>query len=930
MNRSKLATTVQLINSGKTFPVIGLTKENPAIAAAISKLVTPRENHSTHDNKGNRTINTASIQGFGQVSREISNRVKDFKAMMELFPETELAAQILVSCVISPKDMTRGDINIIASDGLRSVKLTGLMLDAVKEYFDKTYKIKPLLPKILRSVLIEQGSDPHLVLPENSIDDLINGSSKISFENLSEHIDRESGTFKSYGILGNSEVTTTEKSNYLKYIQEALNPTKPIKYNPQVIFNNAGKQILAPLYVIDNPSVLQMPKIVQKNSTFRTIEQYQTNNKKNGAIYATYASESFNKNNRFSDVELSSLLYKNKHKGHLPFQKVRGDDEMQRMTVGAPLVMRLPPDAVIPVHTPGNEENHIGYFILIDSDGNPITAATNSQYLNDMGNSLQSNGDMNTYLMAQSKNAMNGSDCKFMDVRQATRIYTDIVESDLLARIRNGIVGKQVSLVKNDEIYRLMLARHLANQMTQLLYVPADLMTYFAYRYDERGIGVSLLNGSRYINTLRALLLVSKVANQVRNAVGTTNVEIKLDPEDGDPSSQIELAIHEFMKLRQSNFPVGISTPGDLSDWVSKAGYSFHFTGHPGLPDMDVQTTEGSRSYTLPDSDLEDELRKRNIMTLGLSPESVDNGFSGEFATSIVANNLLLAKRVMDIQEVMLPQLTDHMRKVAMNDGNLVQQLKDIIRENYDQLFSDISDKDDLNKYKENTTVVVQLVISEFLSNFEATLPQPDAGTIINQSEAFERHMEAVDKAIAYYLSSESFTAEFGGEANTRADEVKNILTAYFARKWMTENNYLPEIASTFNELTDMNKEDTSILIDDLTNHTNHTTRLIVRMLKKTKSVANAADNDIGKMTNGEGLDDSSVSSDIPSGGGDDGYDDLQSGMDFNGSLDGGDLTTPEDAINAETSEKVTKTTETKTESSDKNTGELPPLDSIE
>ena len=139
-NKPTIATAISLINSGKKFPVIDLTRSNPGVAAAISKLIKPTVDTSTHDNKGNRTIDTGALNGLSQISRELTNKSREFKSMMELFPETELAAQILVSCVISPKDMTKGDVNIIASDDLCSPKITAEMLSILKDYFDQDYK----------------------------------------------------------------------------------------------------------------------------------------------------------------------------------------------------------------------------------------------------------------------------------------------------------------------------------------------------------------------------------------------------------------------------------------------------------------------------------------------------------------------------------------------------------------------------------------------------------------------------------------------------------------------------------------------------------------------------------------------------------------------------------------------------------------------
>lgn len=899
-NKPTIATAISLINSGKKFPVIDLTRSNPGAAATISKLIKPTIDTSTHDNKGNRTIDPGALNGLSQISRELTNKSREFKSMMELFPETELAAQILVSCVISPKDMTKGDVNIVANDELRSAKITAEMLSVLKDYFDQDYKIKPLVPKILRSVLIEQGSDPHIVIPENSIDDLINGSSRITMESIRPFVTSDKKTFRHTGILGNPNIAATDTNKVTGVsFENFFNKEIISDYDPEIKLGNIKSNI----FVTDNPQILKLPKILDKNKTMDV-------KNKLGFNKFGLATEH---DNKFNDQQLTSLLYKRKYNQTKPFDKIRPDEELQRLTIGAPLVMRFPSSAVIPVYTPGNEENHIGYFLLLDADGNPLTENSVNTYDQNINASLNSNGEMSTYLMKRAKEGMGGQGCSSLDARQAARVYADIVESDLLARVRNGIHGKNVSIARNEDVYRLMLSRHFANQMTQMLYVPIELVTYFAFRYDSRGIGISLLDGSRHLNVLRSMLLFSGVMARVRNSIGTTKVEMKLDDIDGDPSTTIEMAVHNFMRLRQMNFPTGFSSPGDIYDWVSRAGYEFTFTGHPGLPDMSFNTSEGQRSYTLPDNDLEDELRKRTIMSMGLSPESVDNAFNGDFATTVVANNVLLAKRVTDIQEIMIPQITDHMRKVATNDGNLISKLKSVVEENYEDLVRDVQSDEELRPLAENKNVLIRLVVSEFLSNFKAQLPQPDALTIDNQTTALDAYVEAVDKVVSNYVSSEIFTSEFGGEASSKADEIKNILKSFFIRKWMAENNYMDDVVTNLNDLIG-GGDDNENEVFKYADHINKTARLIILMLKDTRGVSNAANKDIEKITGDADLGESEVSSDEPS------YD--STGGDSNTDDAGDDFLSDDLDFDAGGGDDETKTQSSKTESSESTTSD--------
>lgn len=852
MKKSPLNQAITLVNSGKSIPAIALVKQNPNIAAMLSKLVTPRDVTNTElDPKGNRTIHNPNNYGFGEVSREIANKNKDFKSMMELFPETELVAQILVSLIISPKDMTKGDVNFILPENLKCTAISAPLMAVIKEYFTTTYSAKKLLPEVLRKVLIEQGSDPHIVIPENSIDDLINGSKQVSVESIGGILNSD-GVVASAGFFGNS--TTTHTTGRPKTALESFNVgLGNLPYQSRMVLTDKTKTINTNLHIIDNPHCLKIPRLLSKVTNDRIKAKLRNINPSMELIAPEVVLEGYDLKSterHLSDQQLTSLLYKNKHHGTVPFRKIKSDSELHRLTVGEPLVMRLPPESTFPLTAPGNPEEKIGFMVAIDSDGNPLTNVSNSQYVSELGAQLQNkSNDMSSYLLNKVRDGMLGRDQNTLFEKQAIKLFGDIVESDILARARNGIIGRNICIARNTDVYRLMLAREFANQMTQLVFVPAELMTYFAYKYDDKGIGVSLSSGARYINNFRAYLLFAKVMSQVRNSIGVTKVDITVDEDEADPWSVAEVMIHEFMRTRQGSFPLDLSTPAEVGDTIKRMGYEFNIKGNPGLPDTDVSVSETNRSYVLPDSELEDELRKRNIMMYGLSPETVDNGWAGDLATSIVANNVLLSKRVSDMQQIFVPQFTDHFRKVASNDGNLLTELKQIVSDKYKELMDSLPDDDDLKKIQDNKELVIRLIVSELLSNFEAQLPQPDSSTLENQTAAFDIHAESVDKALDTYISAEILNSEFGSQAASKADALKAMLKGALNRDWLAKNNFMPEISEMFDKLFDAAEGKDETAINNSADYSNKLVRLVVKMLAATVPVATAGDNDITKIT---------------------------------------------------------------------------------
>src|SRR5690606_36700190 len=84
--------------------------------------------------------------------------------------------------------------------------------------------------------------------------------------------------------------------------------------------------------------------------------------------------------------------------------------QLNKDSVGHPLVMHLPAEAVIPVHIPGNVRQHIGYYVLLDINGNPVVLSQSDDYYADIRSSMTGNPDMASHLMQMANRGLNGRD----------------------------------------------------------------------------------------------------------------------------------------------------------------------------------------------------------------------------------------------------------------------------------------------------------------------------------------------------------------------------------------------------------------------------------------------------------------------------------------------------------------------------------------
>ena len=877
MNRSKgLQAAISLVDSGKRYPVMKLVNDSPELAALISKMVvapTPAQ----YDSKGNRSQEMPNVNELQNRSNTIARNINDAETVMQLLPDMELSAQILVSSIISPKDMTSTELTFTAPEGLLDAETANALITSLRTHFRTVYKIEPLLPKILRDVLFDTGSYAVAAIPESAIDDVINGSDRITMETLKEFVNAD-GTLKPLGLLGTPTASETTRKSGI-----AVESLKEYKFDSSTyssaldlkeVFGTPHETFIS---VCDNPAVLKVPHINERIRETRVLDSLGMRALEAGAVIRDKRSGQDVKAMKLTDRAISQLIYKNREYGYKPISALKTQDQLKRRTVGEPLIMKFPSEAVIPVHVPANPEKHIGYFILLDMDGNPLCKTNNQDFYQELGARLQSNGSFPSAMLDKVKNGINGFDCgNRSHLDYSTRVFGTMVEADLLARLRNGVYGNGVALAKNEEVYRIMLSRAFAKQHTQLLFVPIELMTYFAFRYNADGVGQSLLDGMKILNSLRAMLMFADTMAAVKNSIGRTEVKLKLDEDDPDPKKTVETAIHEIIRSRQQYFPLGANSPTDLVNYLQKAAYEFTFEGHPGLPDLNIEFNERNSNYQKPDQELAENLRKSSIMSVGLSPEQVDSGFQAEFATTVVSNNILLSKRVMQIQEIFTPQLADHLRKVAFASESLIESLLQIIRDNFDKIEFDFPDEEEAKELintEYGKEALVQQILRAFLTGFEVGLPTPNTITLENQMEALETYTKALDAALDAYISDSWYTTDLGGEVANEVRTARELVKAYYIRKWLADNSVLPELS----ELVTMGEDGKPMLdmYEVQSSHVNALTKSLANLLKKVQPVKDATDKELeesGAALDGGGGD-TSGSDDSGGGGGDDDFD---------------------------------------------------------
>tara|TARA_B100000700_G_scaffold208593_1_gene229310 strand:- start:59909 stop:62599 length:2691 start_codon:yes stop_codon:yes gene_type:complete len=773
------------------------SRHSTAIATKLMKNPTGQR---AYDDKGNRKQTPPPTSVLNAMSQRTAQVGQDIESMKQLLPDITLSEQILVSSILSPKDMTTPTLSFANGANFENQELGPKLAKILSDYFTNDYKINTKLSGILKDALFGSGAHIRMIIPESSLDDIINESGRITLESVRPHIRSTSSlALESIGILGPSDDSLKDKNKADEnaevsfesmFVDRPSNPREEDKIEKSCFIT-----------VTDNPDAVKMPLLFDKirqdkvrsalTRRFRgaSLEARKEKEEKKGKKdkdKSKVEKEQEQKEKRVSlgktDREIEERLAANRDLTAEPLVEVKTHEQTGRDMYGHPLVTTLATEAVIPAHTPGNPSDHIGYFVLLDQYGNPVNMSSVQDHYQDLRSQFSKNtADNQVSSLLKEIRGMQGMDFQqdpTQAIQQATDAFADIIERNLLSRLRNGVGHSAAELGRPSDIYQIMMSRAMRKKRTQLLYVPTELMSYVAFDFTHTGIGKSLLEESRIVGSLRAILMFANTIAAIKNSSSRTDLEITLDPEDTDPMSTITQVKDAFMRSRSEAFPLGEGNPGAIVDYLNKSGVDVLYSGHPGLPEMRVQANDKQGGRTIVDRDLEDQLRRQHIMGFGLSPETVDVSGDIEFATSLVNSSLLLNKRVALYQQQFERMEGDFICKYTRNSEPLITKLEECITE-----YGHKKDKEDPEK-----------VIEKFLSNLEVQLPKPDSVTLETQMEAFRNYQDALDMAVGAFINDEMEMLDAEGDFGRNLRNIKATIKAYYERRWLRDNNVLPEL----------------------------------------------------------------------------------------------------------------------------------------
>ena len=843
-------------------------KGNPAVYALLSKLNSSRQEESFKNN-GDLSNTTPDLDYMLGISSEKAQEIDDNETIMQLLPDMERAAQILCSYILSPKYLMKPELQFRPPKNLFPQNTITIITDEIKKYFKKHHDIEGKLYKILYDILFLKGAHITAVIPEASLDEIINSdlvdnsqesySIRLSQESLS-HVEQLllSSNRPSRGFLGqpnyqangqpkqftrkpmvshesvevhfgntddgfepkvskstehyNTSIRVPENiefelpKEYAKTHKDAADKSLEISEEGvwNIKFDSAKLDTL--VEVTDDLSILRQ--------SFIRKEMLSQESARAAGIPTGFKPTSLERET-FSDRNIIDKIFRkiddinSYNTDVLELKKLKNDSQTARENLDEPIFINYPVEAVIPIFKPGSPSEHVGYLALHDEEGNPLSKAKPVNYYRELANGYNSRMTVNTMassLIQQGKTMFEGFSNKLDEARQLemlSRIHSNAIIKDILDRLKNGLYGKNLDVGDSAEVSRIMFYRALRGQRTRVLFVPKEVMSYMAFDYDNRGFGISLLDNMKVLISLRIQFMLAQLRAGIMNSIPETLVTLRIDEKDPDPRKTIQIAnVMALQSRSNSGLIIGASNVQTIEDRVNQSNIRMAIeSDNPKIPQIGHDISKTTADIPAPDNDVAEGIKRDTIMGTGLTPDMVDNSLSTEFAANVLQGNFITSLIAFQKQDRFNPLLTDLVRKVITVSPYLHKRLREIVRDNLDEIIENIKeasgDKSLSVKGLASSAIEVLIdgIIDKFTSAFEVTLPAPPNDNHESKAEQLQQYEERVDKAIEFVISQDTLPESIVSEDGANmVDAYAAIVKADLIRDWMLENNYMPEI----------------------------------------------------------------------------------------------------------------------------------------
>lgn len=733
-----------------------------------------------------KSANGHPIPSYGALDANLSKTVsdrRDIKNILEMNPNAQLAIDICVNGTLSPNNTLDNQLQYKSSyDKLGAIKST--LLQKIREIMNAQVELEDILPTVLKDAKYDVGSYALLVVPTGRIREMIK----------SEKLERTNSDQK----IMKFESMINDFSNVKRPLQADKRYLEPsalsFKLEDIGLETTTSLDVSKLITVHSDLEIIRMNKMRENwikqeavNGCLDSLEDFSNYDIK--ADMAEMAKE--HKQEGLDDSVIADSL--NRARNYAFDDVISLAPEVDPDGIDMAVHMHIPHESIFVMHKPGSPEDHVGYYIALDMSGNPISVGDELNIHNPNYNGTYGNDASNSAMSGQANFAagntemgfsgMNNSSIQGRRISDKTALFSKVTEKQLVDKIKSGYFKHHdISLAEHKDLMQTMFQRLLSNKQTQLIFVPASLMTYIAFEYDENGNGISLIIKHKNIGVLNSILTLANTLSAVNNTIDYKEVRVKFDDDELDFNKTTDMVIGNLVRHSSMNGSRLLSTDVYKQfDYLGTKGYQLAFEDHPSFPGTSVEINNLDRERAAPDVDVMEKNEALLIQSLGSTPEVVDMARNVEFASSYFQSNLQAARRAIADQKILTKFLDKFIRTYLMNSP---LALKWMIQE------IDRSRKDNPELRGIKTIELVR----GFINSVTTHLPKPDMVKVELLDKAITEQEKLVDHVLKYTIGEEALQGEDVGEhLEATLEAIRRKIKAVIMRDFLASNNMFNE-----------------------------------------------------------------------------------------------------------------------------------------
>ncbi len=584
---------------------------------------------------------------------KISEIVTKNETYMDMLPEADKAADIIVTSTMSPIDMYGNKLTVVVDTKLVPDELTRNALQTMLiEYVNTTLGIGEKLRIWIRLAMFKLGAVSALVVPRGVLTIMVDSQVDADGNTVAATKDGVTTGLEDFSDNTATALDITPNLSGIDVSFEALSELQGDEYHIDKI--KATKQSGVAGIVQDLTKSLEGCLGISLDiSKIRTASE---------ALRAS-------KKKILEKTEVAGLGTLVKQVGQTKTLVIPNADPSEKLE-GEPIITRLPTSSVFPVIIPGSPEEKLGYFIVIDKYGNPLNA--------DIADTPCSTASTSSFVEVYSNQVSAGT----INVRgeaqaeSASRIF-DVVLQNILSSSAGEFDMSNFSVSNYSAMSRLVFSRVLKKEKINLIFVPAESLMYLAYDFRDDGTGKTVTESVSTLAALRTTTLVAKVVSILTNATDITKIGYSMP---NASMSNVEQMNSALTKTFVNQY--GISPSPNAMDVMNNI-YSTSVRVAPTeleeLKNFTIDKETSQRRMSRMDTELEEMLTKMLVQKFGVPMAAIDEMHERDFSRSVATTNIMFSNKIRDIQSVTCNEVNKLVRVALRSSKSTVDAIIDIL-----------------------------------------------------------------------------------------------------------------------------------------------------------------------------------------------------------------------------------------------------------